>query len=252
MAVGIACCAAFLAWTTVRLATEPTVRLQRHLLKRDGRLRPAGFATLAVALGLVLLLAQSALVRLELARARGHDSSVRVSLDAALRPDPEIPGPEVLRAAESAAYHYGRADRIGQGGFGLLDTPEVTARRAWMAVVLSDWQEAERHLGRMLAQRPEDPRRRVDLARIAARDGRGDEAISILRDVIATDPSNVDAHRALAAELRARGDAEGAVAELVVVVNLDPGDTASRQRLVEILRELGRHEEAARYRARSR
>ena len=43
-------------------------------------------------------------------------------------------------------------------------------------------------------------------------------------------------------------DLEGAAAELIIVVNLEPHDTGSRVVLAELLERLGRSDEAKRYR----
>jgi thioredoxin-like negative regulator of GroEL len=152
-----------------------------------------------------------------------------------------------LAAALRAEAHYRRADAIPAGGWGLLPTAEVAARRAWLALVRREPGEAAGHLERAVRARPHDRTLRVELAGVHALAGLPERAEEELARLIAEDPADDAPHRTLASVLERRGDREGAVAELIVVVNLAPGDAAARSRLVHLLQALGRHDDAARY-----
>jgi thioredoxin-like negative regulator of GroEL len=210
-------------------------------------MRAAGFGALAVAVLLAAGAVQSGAVRWERGRAESWDRRVTMSAADALAFE-RGPAPAAQReAARRAGAHYARADAVRAGGLGLLATPEVVARRAWMAVVQERYDEAAAHLRRL--DRPEAPARsRLELARVLALAGRREEALAVLRRTVAEHPVDPAPHRELAAHLERAGRPSEAAAELVIVANLAPGDGASRARLVELLEALGRQDEADAYR----
>ena len=248
MAMGIALCVAHLAWTAVRLLRREDVSIQNLELSRGGKRRPAGAAVLGLGLVVLALTAQSGVVALAHAFARHYDAQVDVSRDAVLSGREPEPPARVRAAAERAASFYRLADGIGHGGVGLTGTKENAARRAWLALVLGDPAEAEAHLARAVEAKPVPREARVDMARVRALAGRQDQALSELHALVAEDPADVAAHRALADILEKKGDADAAVAELIIVVNLAPADQAARARLASLLEQLGRPDEGARYR----
>jgi ferredoxin len=247
MAVGLAACTTALAWTAWRVLRRTVVSHQGLALKRDGRIRGAGVAALAIAALATLGAAQSAAVRWERGRAEVWDRRVRVPAADALAFDREGLADADREAARRAAAHYARADGLRAGGLGLLDTPEVIARRAWMAVVLERYEEAAAHLLR-LDLRDAPPRSVVERARVLALAGRPEEAIGALRERIAALPVEAALHRELATVLERAGRPAEAAGELVILVNLSPGDREARARLADLLERLGRQDEAARYR----
>jgi ferredoxin len=248
MAMGMAGCTAYLAWIGGRLLRMPDVALQNVTLRAEGRLTGAGRVT-AVGVAVVgLLVAHSALVNAHRTRAERWDREVRVPVSEAFRKHRAPLDPVDRERAQAAARHYRRADRIDRGGFGLLATPEMTLRRAWLALVLGEIDEAEAHLRHRIAAGGEVAPMRVDLARTLRLAGKDAGAERELRDLIALDPADPAPQRELAALLESRGDLEGAVAALVVVHHLAPEDRGSRERLIYLLLRLGRPREAARYR----
>jgi len=248
MAIGTALCVAFLAWLAVRTLRAPDASLQTLTLKKDGALQGAGRAVFAITALALVLVAQAGFIQVERARAEAWDREVLVPAEVVFRENrPEIP-PAILDAADRAATHYARADRLGAGGWGLLETPEVVVRRAWLALVRGRHAEAASHIRRVVAAGGADVQARIDLARVVALGGELEEAAALWRELIAERPASPDLHRELARVLERSGDRDAAVAELVVVVNLDPADTTSRARLVRLLEELDRPREAARYR----
>jgi polyferredoxin len=248
MTMGIAGTVTFLTWKLARLFADPTVRIQTLRLKQAGRLRRPGAIFGGTAILLLALTAQGFVVHLHRARAAGFDHRVTwtqadaMSLHRAPLPD------AMERAALKAAHHYRRADRFDRGGIGLLSTPEVTLRRAWIAVVLERYDEAAEHLRRAAPDGPDGHRLRLDRARVLRLAGRRDEAVELLRTLVAEDPVDAAAHRELSAILLDAGRLEEAAAELVVLVNLDPGDRGARGHLIDALERLGRPEAADRYR----
>jgi ferredoxin len=248
MAIGAAGCVAFLARLAVQTLRQKEATLQNLSLKKEGRMRRAGRAVVAVTALCLVLVAQSGFVRVERARAEKWDRRVLVPAEAVFREErPELPA-AIREAADRAAGHYARADRLGAGGWGLLETPEIVVRRAWIALVRGRFDEAASHLRRVVADGRADVQARIDLARVVGLGGNLTEATALWRALVAEDPANPRLHRELARVHERALDREAAVAELVVVVNLDPADLPSRARLVRLLEELGRPQEAARYR----
>lgn len=248
MAMGIALCVAYLAWTLVRLLRGKDVTLQNLDLARGGRWRRAGLVTFAAGILVVLLTIQSGTVGLARAAAQRFDTNVVVSREAVLAGTaPELPT-RVRQSAERAASLYRLADGVDRGGVGLAGTAEIALRRAWLALVLGNPGEAAAHLDRAVGTGVADRTTRLDVARVRALAGHRDEAISMLRALVAEDPADAAAHRSLADVLESAGEHDAAAAELVIVVNLDPSDTAARSQLQLLLQRLGRPDEAERYR----
>ncbi len=236
MAVGLALCTTFLAWTAWRLQREASVSIQNVALKRDGRIRAAGIAWGAVAAALLVLAAQSAVVQVSRGRAEAWDRRVDVSSEDVFAGTFAAAGIPAHGVALRAQAHYRRADTIAQGGFGLLETPEIPVRRAWLALVTGDVAQAERQLRRVLAKRPDEIGARDGLARVMLLDGRADEAAHEWRRAIGIAPTNASFHRGLAQALVRGGRLEEAIDELVIATNLDPADGASKA-MLERLRE---------------
>lgn len=238
MAMGIAACVTYLAWLVGRLLRRPVVQLQRTNLKRDGRWLPAGIAA-AIGIALVFALtAQSGFVRVAAARADAADRSLAVGrAEAFALSRPPLTAANAA-AARAAADWYRRADSWREGGLGLAGSPVVMARRAWIALVLGDHAEAERHLRRLLARGVESETQ-LDLARTIRAAGRPDDGLLILEHVLAENPTNGEVLRELAATHMALGDPEAAADRLLVLLHLEPGDPITRRLLERLSAQLG-------------
>lgn len=248
MTMGIAAAVTFLTWILYRLVAQPNVTLQNLRAKQDGRLRAPGVVLAGLAVIGLLLTAQSGAVRYHRAQAEALDGQVSLSRPAAMALN-RAPVPEAtLDFARRAHAHYERADRWDRGGLGLLATPEVTLRRAWLAVVTGDFAEAAGFLAITTPTGEDGHALRRDSARLLRLAGQPQEAESMLRSVVAENPVDTAAHRELADLLLQTGNLEAAAAELVILVNLAPQDASVRPRLVQVLEQLGRSEDAARYR----
>jgi Fe-S-cluster-containing hydrogenase component 2 len=248
MAVGVAACSAYLGWTAVHLLRDPAVAWHGIPLKREGRLRPAGRATLAMALAAAAFTVHSGLVQGSRALGERWDRRVTVGADAPFHAGQVPLDPAQRNAAARAEAHYRRADEVAAGGLGLVPTAEIAMRRAWLALVRGEPRDASSHL-RRAAGLADDPRPvRLDLARVLALAGERDEAVAELRRLVAEDPADARPHRALASLWEQDGELEEAAAALVTVVNLAPDDDGARAKLAEVLERLGRPEDAGRYR----
>jgi tetratricopeptide (TPR) repeat protein len=240
MAVGMALCTTFLAWTTWKLLRAPNVSIQNARLKSNGRLHAASVAWGASAAALFGLALQSGAVQLAHWNGERLDRRVTASTEDIFAGRFAAEGSPMRDTAHRAAHWYRRADSIGHGGWGLLETGEIPVRRAWLALVVGDVATAESHLRRVLVQHPGEIGARDGLARVLLLDGRADEAAHEWREAIRVAPTNASLHRGLADAFIRGGRLDDAVEELVIATNLDPDDAASKATLARLRAQIER------------
>ncbi|MEW5879412.1 MAG: XrtA/PEP-CTERM system TPR-repeat protein PrsT [Pseudomonadota bacterium] len=110
--------------------------------------------------------------------------------------------------------------------------------RSWLGdayVRLGRWQDAANAYAAVLSAKPGFAPARLGQARLAAVDGRVDEAIAIADEVKAADPKTADAYLLKAELLSLRGEADAARAELRRAVDADPGHLPARFALISQL-----------------
>ncbi len=247
MAVGIALCTTFLAWTVWRLMRAPSVSIQNLRLKRDGNVRAPGVIATLAAAALLFLALHSAAVQVSRASAERLDRRIAVSSEeifaGKFAPEGSAAHTDALRAARD----YRRADAIFHGGWGLSETPEIPMRRAWLALVTGDVAGAEAQIRRVLVKHPDEIGARDGLARVLLLDGRADEAAHEWQEAIRVAPTNAALHRGLSQAYTRAGLLDQAIAELVIVTNFDPADAKSKETLARLRDQLARDQaEAAR------
>jgi tetratricopeptide (TPR) repeat protein len=91
---------------------------------------------------------------------------------------------------------------------------------------------------------PANPDAWLYVAQAHRRAGRPDEAIAALEEVVAMDPTHVNAHRQLAVVYQDQGDAEAFFGEIERLAALDPSSVSLQFRLGQGLQERGRLEES--------
>jgi putative PEP-CTERM system TPR-repeat lipoprotein len=96
-------------------------------------------------------------------------------------------------------------------------------------------QEAADAYGKVLSAKPGFAPARMGQARLAALDGRADDAIAIVDEVKAAEPKFADAHLLKAELLSMRGQPDAAVAELRQAIAADPGHLPARFVLISQL-----------------
>jgi choline-sulfatase len=97
-----------------------------------------------------------------------------------------------------------------------------------------------------IADAPEDPDARYNLAVTLQEAGRTAEAFGAIQEAIRRDPSRQEAHNALGIALSANGKPTGALAEFDRAAELDPRDARAQNNRGNVLRQLGRLPEAER------
>jgi tetratricopeptide (TPR) repeat protein len=220
MAVGLALCVTYLMWTIARLVSENAVAVQTVPWKRNGRITAKGAAGLAIAGVLLLLTIHSAMVKIERSRAERIDRAIAVPAEDVFAGNFAAPGSKAAKDAARAAAHYRHADAISGGGWGLLEVSAIGARRAWLALIVGDLNEAESQLRRVLARRPEEIGARDGLARVLLLQGRIDDAIREWKETIALAPTNAGLHLGLADAYRRAGKSAEEQMERTIAENL--------------------------------
>jgi len=188
MASGIAGCITFLTWKLWRLGRDRDVRIIGAQLKRAGSIRPAGVVFALLVSVTLLLTAQSILVRYQRFRGELIDSQVLVTRDAAFS---DVPGavPDEMRArAQKALDRYRLASGWKDGGYGLMETPSVQSRVAWLHLVRGERDQAIDTLKRMNHRLGPNDTRTVDLATILALSMHEDSALALLENTLEEHP----------------------------------------------------------------
>lgn len=269
MAVGVALVTVFGVWKWIVLARRRDVSLHRFALKRAGRIRRAGWVTLAGFGALLLLVAHTSWINTLRILAERADRSVQVSRQDALTGRLRL-DEETSAAVERAIRHYSRARGLSEGGFGLLSTPGISVRVGWLQLVAGRPDAARRTLapiaenpdaeegflvdyGRIVAaagtpaeairfyeerlvERPTLMRLRATLASLYMEAGRIPDAVRELRRAASYDPTNGEFANDLAVALFLSGDVTGAVDEMTRAAELLPDDPDIRRRLAEMKR----------------
>jgi len=220
MAVGIALCVTYLAWTVGRLVSQNAVAVQTLSWKKNGRITAKGVVGIAAAGLLAGLTIHSAIVKIERASAERIDRAIAVPAEDVFTGNFAAPGSEAAKDAARAAAHYRHADAISGGGWGLLEVSAIGARRAWLALIVGDLNEAESQLRRVLARRPEEIGARDGLARVLLLQGRTDDAIHEWKETIAIAPTNAALHFGLAEAYRRAGRPAEEQTERTIAENL--------------------------------
>jgi len=188
MAVGVALCVAFMSWKLWRLRRDASVNLHRFRLKYKGVVTRSG-VVYAMLAGLVLLfVAHSAALRTVIIIAGRADARVTIPVRAVLAASPMAMPAEMEVSADRAIRWYRLARWIGEGGIGLLGTPEVGNRLAWLYACKHDFAEAERLKRRHLDLYGPNESVARDIVRLMGIQLREREAIAFARSVWEREP----------------------------------------------------------------
>lgn len=278
-ALGIAGCAAFIAFKCWRMTRERDVRIVGAQLRRKGRVTPGGATFLTGAALLFAFIAHCFTINTLRWIGGWHDGQVMATREAVFSGDPlaiDEPTREHARAAEAL---LARAGSFRLGGIGLADTKGDRIRIAWLQMVLGRPKDAEEslriglrqsgpvdglhadllqnlvlqgrrpdaiaHARQTLARTPDLPILRDTLVQMLLQDGLPVEAIAVYRDRLDGRPGDVHARTRLAQLLFSVGRTQEGGAELTRAArDLRPEDHMTRRQVAEMLAQLGRMDEA--------
>jgi len=181
LAIGLAVVGAIAIVALARLARRRDFALQRHALRREGRLTLAGALAAVVLAGFLGLVGHAALVQFQAKQGEGLLLAAR-----------DLRGDERARAREGAFEHLARAERLGLLGDGVLQLQLAQIERD-----RGNLPETERRLRRSIELAPRDTRARLVLAGLLESRGDASEARALCEAVLAIDPDNEVAARAL-------------------------------------------------------
>lgn len=220
MALGVAGVVAFLALTTLRLWTQPTLERPGLRLKRGGRLLPAGRLYLAMMALLLVFLLHSAVLRWHDSRADAvfqQAQAARVALLAA-------PGQTLQPSdADRTRLRSGLDSLKRVEDWGLFVTYGAAARRAWLAALLGEVSELPQYTELAIA-RGELPAEMYQLrAHAALLRGNSADAISFWHRAIELAPEHAEPALALGLYLAQSGSVDGALTVFDTALTHVPG-----------------------------
>ncbi len=273
--LGIGACLAYLGLTTARLAYRPNLRLRQWKLKRTGRILPGGVVFLVAMAALGVLWAHSGWVRYNDARGQrlyAKTLGARAAVFATPGEAETVPSSERRRVTMAREYLRRARDH------GLMAQPRLDLQLAWLHASEGDVEGLVARATTASRFRSQRVPALLLLARHAEAEGRPADAARSYEDVLAFDPSAVDAYSglgtlwaeagalaraesvfALGVEARPdaaglhfnlgtvramRGDTDAAIAAFERALDVDPVNQAARENLAGALASVGRYEES--------
>ncbi|MCP3905188.1 MAG: tetratricopeptide repeat protein [Planctomycetes bacterium] len=179
------------------------------------------------------------------ARLAFHDRSLHAMLARLhrARSEPELAARAVLfvraypnRAAEPDPHRL----LVEQAAIG----PKAHTQRGLALAALGMNREAERAFRLSLDQRPASRRNRLNLAGVLARQGRRDEALALLDEILATTPDEPDVHNHLAVVLMDLGRLDEAAEQLATATRLDASHDGAHSNLGRLRERTGQADDA--------
>lgn len=222
MGVAIALCVTGALHQFLLVLSRPNAAFRRLQLKRNDTLTAAGRSALSVLVLAAAFMLHSACVRIILWHATALDDRITVARDAALLGDV----PESVRSsARRALSAYTLGSGIGSGGIALRDTPWVTHRIAWLQVVTGDFDAAEHTLARAADRSRSPDALHAEIATMHAARGDIEGAIAQLTERTSHAPRPMPRSTCLLAQLHASlGDPSRAECVLRDFLNRTPGE----------------------------
>jgi polyferredoxin/tetratricopeptide (TPR) repeat protein len=224
MAIGLAGVCTFILASAWRVVRSANVRIQNRQLKLKGRIKPAGFACVALGAVIVLGAAWSGNARYHRWRSMLAYKGLDVPVDVALRVDFE-PTPGERRQANAVTRHAAIADSAWAGGVGWALAPDARLQVAYANVLLGRFEEAEEALRIVIrGGRPLDPVVLQLGAVMGARGATGDEVTELYRDALERHPRLSGVREVLAARHVAARRFDEAIALHEEAIEASPDD----------------------------
>ncbi len=151
MAGGLAAIGVMIVMTSIKIISEPNVRMYSYQLKFKGKIKPAGFVMLLAAVGFLVGSIWSGHARLM--RWHGDVLYAKIELPASVLMREEFqPSPAHRQLAESAVWAYQRGDTRVNGGLGWSLNAEHRLRLSYFLTVLGRYDEAFKHIMQVIAE----------------------------------------------------------------------------------------------------
>ena len=269
MAMGVASLVAFGAFKTWRMLRDRNVRGPFAQLKRDGRIKPAGYLFAAVSLALLAGSVQGVLMNWAIMRGENIYGRITTSSSVVFRPG-YSPTKEDKALAEEGVKWFTMAGPINRGGLGFAGTLDQDWRLAWLNSVAGDFtsaeaaikrvltrtepgqgavfglmqlyrvrqaprDEVERELDALLARWPDSDTVRFQVAVFAMNTGRPERAKAVYDDRLKDKPDDTPAaHSAALIRLQLR-DPEGALSILNEALKHRPKSPLLHERLANAM-----------------
>lgn len=225
LALGLAAISAAALLTVFRMFYVRDLRFARLQLKRAGRVQPAGFASLVLALLWIAFLADAAVVKATESAGFQHLELTQRSTATA--------GANAEHARRAVAL-LDLSQRLTLVPMGRVEAGIAEAEQS-----LGDSAATEAHYRRAIRLSPAYTEGRVRLARLLSARGATDEAIALLREAIRIQPKTPDAAGDLADLLVAKGQAKEAATMLEGLLKRRPADGSIRLSYGVVLAYLG-------------
>lgn len=134
MAMGVASIGAFAVFTCWRLVRDANVRAPFWQLKRDRRLRPAGYVFVLGTLAYLAFAGHGLVINYALWHGELVESRLRLTREQVLSPTYK-PAPADLKTAQSAINLFKLTRQIGAGGVAIKDQLQPSLRLSWLHAV---------------------------------------------------------------------------------------------------------------------
>ena len=229
--LGLGAILAYLAAVCARIIRSETVRVSHLVLKRSGRLTPAGHLFGALAVVAAILFVHSAWIRYhEFTGERAYKRVIDVART--------TPIESMSTTHRDALHRLGITERWGLFRHPLLDSRLATLH------LLAGSARADSYLERIRARDPAEAHELV--AELLAHNGELDRAVAAYRAAIDADPDRLESLLALAEILADRGELAESAEHLSTAAEIQPDSARIHYNLAAIFGRLGMRPDAIR------
>ncbi|MFQ5413094.1 MAG: tetratricopeptide repeat protein, partial [Phycisphaerae bacterium] len=234
MTLGLGAIAAYSCVALLRLTRGREVRVNRVVLRHDGRMRPVGWAFVAMMIVFGVVTVHSAAMQYHSRQGRRYYHLVQAGASAASASEA---GAVAADASARAAAHLGVVDR-----WGLVAVDRHLGMLADLSVRAQRWQDADAYYTRLLSRNPGSAQVLAGYATALMGLKQPDRAVAALRAALDLQPESANTHYALAGALFDMRRFAEARHHLDEAVRIDPNLVHAHYDLGALLVEQGEFE----------